>query len=538
MKKISKILPMILLLLLLVTTVVFSTPIKETIEVYRNFISLKVNGKSVEADNFMLDGAIYVPIQSVSELLGGNVEWDGQTRMLDITNISESGSFKWIEKEIMEEINAYNPQFNCSDLSINADEIDALKLEQNGITINKTITVADGLISIKSDTIDGLELNQSYSLKIFMKNNDRYRIDFTSSSLPDITDTGERRVIYVPAMPEKGFNFPYFLSIPEDRYKEENKDHRRYLIVESNNTGPSSSFQKVLDDTQKEIESGYTIAGDTARKLWLPMIMPVFPRPNVDYHYDGEYNDFYTHALDRDTATLHLKMKDKDLEDQLTHQFANAGFDANDFYSLDKQLVSMIDHAIEYLNQYEHNVETDKVFLSGYSASGTFVDRFANLHPDRVKAVSSGATLDDMMLPLTEYKGKNLIFPIGTYDYKEITGRSFDLNLHNSIARLIYMGEDDNNNVVPYSDCYGDTERDIIISLWGMEVLPRAKSLIQLYGESNGKGIFILDRDESHGYSEDMRDYMFEFFRANRDSDTPVYPIPKDPNQLKYTLYE
>lgn len=210
----------------------------------------------------------------------------------------------------------------------------------------------------------------------------------------------------------------------------------------------------------------------------------------------------------------------------------------NKFARQDEQLVAMFNHAVKYLNKYKHGVETDKMFLCGYSASGTFTDRFTALQPEKVKAVASGGTLDDMILPLDKLNGENLIFPIGTYDYKQITGRDFNLEKHNSVARLIFMGKDDTNNTLPYSDCYGDKERDIITKLWGVKVLPRAQELINQYGKSGGKGIFILDKGIGHGSSREMRDYMMEFLKANRNTKTQVYPIPENPDQLQYKLFK
>ena len=119
-----------------------------------------------------------------------------------------------------------------------------------------------------------------------------------------------------------------------------------------------------------------------------------------------------------------------------------------------------------------------------------------------------------------------------------ISLEEINLKDHNEVARLIYMGKDDDNNTVPYSDCYGDIERDIIIRLWGINVLPRAQALINLYGEAGGKGIFILDKGIGHGSSIEMDEYVVEFLKSNRDTDIPVYPIPKNKDQLEYKIYE
>ena len=98
------------------------------------------------------------------------------------------------------------------------------------------------------------------------------------------------------------------------------------------------------------------------------MLMPVFPRTNVGYYDGTEYNMVYEHAFDRDIALLHKKLENPGLREMLTLEYKKKGFDVNDFLKLDEQLVAMFDHAVEYLNRYGHNVETDKMFLSGYSA--------------------------------------------------------------------------------------------------------------------------------------------------------------------------
>jgi hypothetical protein len=315
-----------------------------------------------------------------------------------------------------------------------------------------------------------------------------------------------------------------------------NIEHRRFLLVDGNNTGATNHFAQTIQGT-KDFVSKPFVAVRTADALWAPLLMPVFPRPWVGYTYWGEHNWILTHSFDRDTAIMHLKMRDPELRPMLIETFADAGFNVHHLERLDLQLIAMIDHAIEYLNKQGFNLEPSQVFLYGYSASGTFTDRFTAFHPERVRAVTSGAILGDMILPLAQYRGKDLIFPIGIYDYEAITGRRFCLERHNRVARLIHMGELDTINTLPQRDCYGDRERAIITELWGVDILPRAKYLIELYGKSGGKGIFILDRGMGHWESHTLQEYIIEFFKANRDGDTPVYPIPRDPAQLMYTLF-
>lgn len=48
-------------------------------------IKLLINGKTIDADVQVIDGTSYVPLRVVSESLGAQVNWDGDTRSVSIT---------------------------------------------------------------------------------------------------------------------------------------------------------------------------------------------------------------------------------------------------------------------------------------------------------------------------------------------------------------------------------------------------------------------------------------------------------------------
>lgn len=336
---------------------------------------------------------------------------------------------------------------------------------------------------------------------------------------------GERKIIYVPALPEKGFNFPYYLVLPSKQYKQSNVGYKRYLMMDTINCGTSNDLIYALEKGYRELNNKSQWSMHIAEELYIPLIYPVFPRPDISYTTKEEgRNVLYTHALDRDTARMHLKLEESGVGAQLKQGFEKAGLKANDFKYIDRQVIAMTDHAIEYLNQYNQGIEKDKIFLKGFSASGTFADRLATLHPHRVKAVASGAALDDMVIPLAREGGENLIFPIGVADYKEITGRAFDLAAHNQVARVIFNGASDTNDTVPYSDCYGDLERRIIKKVIGTTIPERNKKGVELYKKAGGKGMFVIDKGQEHGMSWQMNQYIKEFFKMNRNTTKPVYP--------------
>lgn len=51
-----------------------------TIDVYRNYVTLMVNGQYVSVDNFLYNGTTYIPLRAVSELLGATVEWNDYSK--------------------------------------------------------------------------------------------------------------------------------------------------------------------------------------------------------------------------------------------------------------------------------------------------------------------------------------------------------------------------------------------------------------------------------------------------------------------------
>ena len=139
----------------------------------------------------------------------------------------------------------------------------------------------------------------------------------------------------------------------------------------------------------------------------------------------------------------------------------------------------MIDDAHQRLAERDILID-DKVFLNGFSASGSFVNRFALLHPELVKAVASGSPGGWPTVPVDSWEGQNLIYPVGTEDLESLIGKPFNLKAYQSVPAFIYIGDNDSNDAVPYSDGFSDTERQIIYNLFGAPpdypLCPMAKS--------------------------------------------------------------
>ena len=231
-------------------------------------------------------------------------------------------------------------------------------------------------------------------------------IDTTPVHVADIEelDLSNKLLCRVPENPAERFNFPYYLLVPQGI----NLDKSIHLLVEPNNTGVGSNFVSLDRNTKDSIET--CSASRVARELKIPVLMPVFPRPG---------GTLYTHALDRET----LLIKEGDLK------------------RIDLQLIAMIAHAQKLLRHNNMKVN-EKIFMNGFSASGTFTNRFAILHPTLVRAVATGGINSIPTFPTDRWNDVNLRYPVGIADVKEIADIEFNETVYKGVSQYIYMGGD------------------------------------------------------------------------------------------------
>lgn len=211
----------------------------------------------------------------------------------------------------------------------------------------------------------------------------------------------EDRYHLIAANPSAGFYWEYLLYTPKNVTSP-------YLLVGPNNTGYEDDDMTIHQASAKQLIGNMSRLADD---LEAPLLVPVFPRPA------GDLVEYYTHNLDR-----------------------NVLFMTQDGYQrLDLQLLAMVDDARLKLAEQQIPIES-RFLLWGFSASGTFSDRFSLLHPDRLVAVASAGSHS---LPFAIYAGENLPYPIGTYDYESITGAPFDMAAFAALPRFLYQGDQD-----------------------------------------------------------------------------------------------
>ena len=282
-----------------------------------------------------------------------------------------------------------------------------------------------------------------------------------------------------------GFAFPYYLFIPQGI----DSNNPIYLLVEPCNTGSGDNFKKLDRKVKAFTEASHATV--IARKLKIPLLVPVFPRPG------GDQWQLYTHALDRDTLLL--------TEGGLRR--------------IDLQLIKMIDHAQRLLRH--NNVKmNEKIFMNGFSASGTFTNRFAILHPTVVRAVATGGINSIPTFPTDRWDDVTMRYPVGIADVKEIAGIEFDGTAYKKVSQYIYMGALDDNDTVPYRDAFDEVDAELVKSLIGAEMMPDRWEVSQsIYKALEIPAQFVTYENTGHQIKSEIIDDIVVFFKANSDDE-------------------
>lgn len=278
--------------------------------------------------------------------------------------------------------------------------------------------------------------------------------------------------------PDKGFHHDYLLFIP----KGTPKNKHTWLLVEPNNTGKVSDSSAVHLKRAVFAASGRSVGNNISTELKIPLLVPVFPRPESKFLV-------YTHALDRDTA----------LEE------------TPDLKRLDLQLIAMIKDARGFLQ--ENGIELrEKIFMNGFSASATFTNRFLFIHPEMVAAAAMGGLNGKLMLPLETYKGRTLDYPLGLNDFNSLFSKDFNKTAYAAIPQYMYMGALDTNDAVKFDDAYSDREREIINSTLGSEVQPRWLACQEVYKENDIHAVFRTYENIGHRTTSSVNLDVILFF--------------------------
>ncbi|MBC7848853.1 MAG: hypothetical protein H7Y31_03915 [Chitinophagaceae bacterium] len=287
-------------------------------------------------------------------------------------------------------------------------------------------------------------------------------------------------LIVVAKNPQKGFDNDYVLFIP----KGTPINKKIFLLVEPNNTGKITDSMEVHKKHAIDLASVSSVGNNISTELKIPLLVPVFPRP-------ASKPLTYTHALDRDAIlekTPYMKR-------------------------LDLQLLEMVSDARNILESMNILVNP-KFFMSGFSASATFTNRFSFIHPQRIQALAIGGFNGKLMIPQNEINRIKLNYPVGLNDFSKIFGAGFDSAAYRQIPQFIYMGKLDENDAVQFDDAYSATERKIINENIGRRVQERYLKCQAIYLDKGINAKFKTFDKVGHWTTGEMNLDVIMFFLA------------------------
>jgi hypothetical protein len=292
-------------------------------------------------------------------------------------------------------------------------------------------------------------------------------------------------LIKTPAAPSKGFDWPYYLSIPTTLSRQTT------LLVEPNNTGTWSDDWAIHDAAALSLVRWRS---DFAAKLDAPLLVPTFPRPKTPEIQGG----IYTQALDRESLVTEVVLPGGSIK------------------RVDLQLIAMIRDAQEQLAARGFGVDS-KVFMMGFSASGAFTSRFTMLHPDVVRAAAPGSPGGWPLAPVSKWwGGTTLRYPVGIADVQSLTGQPVDLAGVRRVPQYIYVGDNDTNDALDTRGLPPD-ETAVICAHLGCGPInistrwPIAEEMYESVGISDQ---FVIFPGVAHTITDQMFDDVLHFFMA------------------------
>jgi dienelactone hydrolase len=277
-----------------------------------------------------------------------------------------------------------------------------------------------------------------------------------------------KRVVEHAADPARGFAWPYILALPT-------QVTAKALLVLPNNTGFATEDLELLRAAGTcSVAQGL----DLAERLGTPVLVPLFPRPMLA----GTTDNLYLHALTR--AALATKVP----------RYAR----------VDRQLVAMIDAARANLAKQQLTIDA-RVLIGGFSAAGSFSNRFALLHPDRTLAAAVGSPGGWPTVPVAADGNARLSYPVGVADLDKVAGARLDTGALAKVRFFFFLGADDLNDAVPFRDSFSAADEKLVMRRFGKTPVARWQAAQRLYERAKLTAEFKLYPGVAHSVTLDMR---------------------------------
>ena len=181
------------------------------------------------------------------------------------------------------------------------------------------------------------------------------------------------------------------------------------------------------------------------------------------------------------------------------------------FYRPDLKVNIIIDQFVKELDEKGYSVNK-KIFVSGFSAGGMWANRYTLLHPERVKAAAIGSAGGWLTMPVYEFNGINLRWPLGLYNYLELTGNEYDkFDALKSVPMLIYIGDEDTEST--YFSKYPSHD---LINIWGISDPDRFENQYKYLVDIGYDVSFKLYPNVAHRYTDQMILDVINFLVQNK----------------------
>jgi len=316
------------------------------------------------------------------------------------------------------------------------------------------------------------------------------------------SDNLDCELIKVPATPSKGFEWPYYLSIPNAL------SQNSIILVEPNNTGTANDDWAVHDAAALSLVKARS---DFAIRLDVALLVPTFPRP---INPPAPIGSIYTHALDRASLATEAVLPGGSIK------------------RIDLQLIAMIRDAQERLAAKGFRVDKE-VLMMGFSASGAFTSRFTMLHPEIVRAAAPGSPGGWPLAPVSKWWGDTTLrYPVGIADVQSLRGKPVDLAAVRRVPQYIYVGDQDTNDALDRRGFSPDEEAVICASLncnpapYLFNRWPISEEMYESAGIFNK---FVIYPGVSHTITAEMFEDILQFFnRHKRAKAMPWLPLLLD----------
>lgn len=177
--------------------------------------------------------------------------------------------------------------------------------------------------------------------------------------------------------------------------------------------------------------------------------------------------------------------------------------DSGKLKRIDLQLLAMINEAKSILRTHSVIVN-ERIVMTGFSASGTFANRFSLLHPESLKVVVAGGLNGILMLPVNSLNEVKLDYPLGLNNFEQVTGKAFAKEKWKALPQFLFMGENDTNDSTKFGDAYSDEEKATIYSSLGESMQPNRWENCQNKYLKHGANA-VLKTYENIGHGTDLR---------------------------------